>query len=86
MPVRDVHDTISDKDATRLKIHKEISGGVPTTAYDYTDGTTVIVEKSHEGNKSGLKEIREVRRVISPKFRTQIAWKPGQYEKVFGHD
>lgn len=75
MPARTVVDTITDKVGERQKIRKEISGGVPTTVYEYSSGHEVIVEKSGEGNKRGLKEIREVRRVNSPKVRVSVPYR-----------
>lgn len=77
-----IHNTITDKDATRKKIYKEGT----TTAVDYSDGSTVVLEKSGEGIPGRMREVREVRRVFSPKVRVAIPWRPGQYEKVFGHE
>lgn len=80
MPSDRVVDTVTDKTGHRQKIHKEGT----TTAYEYTSGHEVIVEKSAEGNGRGLKEVREVRRVFSPKVRVSVPWRPGQYEAIFG--
>ena len=79
MVAKTVHDTITDKDASRLKIHKEGT----TTAYDYSDGTTVELEKSGDGIPGKMKEIREVRRITSPKVRVSVPYRDGQFERIF---
>lgn len=83
MPTNEIHDTLRDKTESRQRIRKERGR---TTVYEYSGGTEVIVEKSAPGNARGLKEVREVTRISTPKVRSHINWKPGQYEKIFGHE
>jgi len=72
-------DTTNDKVGARQKIWKEGN----TTSYEYTSGHEIEVEKSGEGNSGGLKEIREVRRITSPKVRVSVPYRDGQFERIF---
>lgn len=77
-----VHDTITDKTATRKKIYVEGT----TRAVDFTDGTTVVLEQSAPAIPGKMRAAREVRRVFSPKVRISVPYRDGQYERIFGKE
>lgn len=82
MVAKVLSDTSNDKVGHRQKIYKEGN----TTAYTYSSGHEIVVEKAGEGIPGKLKEVREIRRISSPKVRVSIPYKDGDYERIFRKD
>jgi hypothetical protein len=91
---RNIHDTVRDTDATRLKAHLDgpRNDAGAKKVIEYSDGTEITVERSGGGatfsdGRPALKEVRTITRTKTPPTRVgQMPWREGQYEKVFGHD
>ena len=84
MVARNVHDTISDKDGTRLRVYKEKD----RTYIPYSNGAEVVVEKTGDGTRAadGRMVMKEVRTVVSAKgprtYFTGAGIGPGKWAEI----
>lgn len=81
MPVRTLHDTISGKTGTRLKVEGKTNDEL---SYQYSNGAEVIMKVSDPGIPGVMKPVKEAVRVYAPKTRMTIPYRDGQYERIFG--
>ncbi len=93
MPARNITNTVTDKTSTRLKAHLDgpRNDAGAKKVIEYSDGTEVTVERTggpatDRNGRVVMKESRIISKTKTPPTHVgQTPWKPGQYERVFGH-
>lgn len=81
MPARTLHDTITDKTGTRIKVEGKKNDEL---SYQYSNGAEVVMKVSDPGIPGIMNPVKEAVRVYAPKTRLTIPYKEGQYERIFG--
>ena len=83
MPAKSVHDTVSDTTGKRLGVYDD---GATTKVYEYDNGVTLTTEKVKDSpNPTKMREVRAITTTTTPRKSSSTPWKPGQYERIFGH-
>jgi hypothetical protein len=87
MPARSITNTVTDKTSTRLRAHID---GKDRRVIEYSDGTEIHTERTgeaayHKGRKV-MEKVQTITKTKTPVTTSRVNWKPGQYERIFGHD
>lgn len=78
MPARTLHDTITDKTGTRIKVEGKKNDEL---SYQYSNGAEVIMKVSGEGVPGVMNPMKEAVRVYAPKGKTYSGFGDTKYDR-----
>lgn len=84
MPAKSVVDTVTDTKGQRLGVYDD---GPGKKVYEYDNGVSLTTEKVKDSpNPTKMREVRAITDTKTPRKSIRTPWKPGQYERIFGHE